>query len=98
MLMVFLLFHNKLNQNVVLMKIKVDQDKVVVHNNHSLILDFDRNNKMVVNHLYQVLVYNVDEINLTEEMAVVDDVVVKQTILMLVDLLIFDLNVYQTIY
>jgi hypothetical protein len=80
------------------MKIKVDQDKVVVHNNHSLILDFDRNNKMVVNHLYQVLVYNVDEINLTEEMAVVDDVVVKQTILMLVDLLIFDLNVYQTIY
>ncbi len=98
MLMVFLLFHNKLNQNVVLMKIKVDQDKVVVHNNHSLILDFDRNNKMAVNHLYQVLVYNVDEINLTEEMAVVDDVVVKQTILMLVDLLIFDLNVYQTIY
>ncbi len=98
MLMVFLLFHNKLNQNVVLMKIKVDQDKVVVHNNHSLILDFDQNNKMVVNHLYQVLVYNVDEINLTEEMAVVDDVVVKQTILMLVDLLIFDLNVYQTIY
>jgi hypothetical protein len=80
------------------MKIKVDQDKVVVHNNHSLILDFDRNNKMAVNHLYQVLVYNVDEINLTEEMAVVDDVVVKQTILMLVDLLIFDLNVYQTIY
>jgi hypothetical protein len=80
------------------MKIKVDQDKVVVHNNHSLILDFDQNNKMVVNHLYQVLVYNVDEINLTEEMAVVDDVVVKQTILMLVDLLIFDLNVYQTIY
>jgi len=98
MLMVFLLFHNKLNQNVVLMKIKVDQGKVVVHNNHSLILDFDRNNKMVVNHLYQVLVYNVDEINLMEEMAVADDGVVKQMILMLIDLLISDLNLYQTIY
>jgi len=80
------------------MKIKVDQDKVVVHNNHSLILDFDRNNKMVVNHLYQVLVYNVDEINLMEEMAVADDGVVKQMILMLIDLLISDLNLYQTIY
>jgi hypothetical protein len=80
------------------MKIKVDQDKVVVHNNHSLILDFDRNNKMVANHLHQVLVYNVGEINLMEEMAVVDDVVVKQMILMLIDLLIFDLKVYVTIY
>jgi hypothetical protein len=60
------------------MKIKVDQDKVVVHNNHSLIFDFDQNNKMVVNHLYQVLVYNVDEINLMEEIVVVvDDVGVK---------------------
>ncbi len=76
--MVFLLFHNRLNQNVVPMKIKVDQDKVVVHNNHSLIFDFDQNNKMVVNHLYQVLVYNVDEINLMEEIVVVvDDVGVK---------------------
>jgi len=53
---------------------------------------------MVANHLHQVLVYNVGEINLMEEMAVVDDVVVKQMILMLIDLLIFDLKVYVTIY
>ncbi len=97
MLMEFLSFHNKLNQNVVLMKIKVDQDMVVVHNNHSLTWDFDRHNKMVVNHLYQVLAYNVDEIHLMEEMLVVD-VVVKQRIPKLIDLLICELNVNLTIY
>ncbi len=34
MSMVFLSFHNKLNQYVVPTKITADQDKVVVHNNH----------------------------------------------------------------
>ncbi len=34
MSMVFLSFHNKLNQHVVSTKITADQDKVVVHNNH----------------------------------------------------------------
>ncbi len=85
--MEFLLFHNKLNQNVVLMKIKVDLDMVVVHNNHSLIFDCVLNSKMVVNHLYQVLVYNVDEIHLMEAMvaAVDDDDFVRQMIRMLID-------------
>jgi hypothetical protein len=49
---------------------------------------------MVVNHEYLVLVYNVDEINVTKVMAVV----VKQMIVMLIDLLISDLNVYPLVY
>jgi hypothetical protein len=49
---------------------------------------------MVVNHEYLVLVYNVDEINVTKVMAVV----VKQMIVMLIDLLISELNVYPLIY
>jgi hypothetical protein len=49
---------------------------------------------MVVNHEYLVLVYNVDEINVTKVMAVA----VKQMIVMLIDLLISDLNVYPLVY
>jgi hypothetical protein len=74
------------------MKMTVDLDMVVVHNNHSLMFDYDQNNKMEVNHVYQVLEYNVDEINVMEEMVAAVDVV-KQTIQMLIDWLIFDLNV-----
>ncbi len=50
---------------------------------------------MVVNHLYQVLVYNVDEIHLMEAMvaAVDDDDFVRQMIRMLIDWLVFDVNV-----
>ncbi len=66
------------------MKMKVDLDMVVVHNNHSLTFDYDLHNTMEVNHWYQVLEYNVDEINVTVEM-VADVDVVKQMIRMLTD-------------
>lgn len=48
--MEFLLFHNKLSQNVVLMKMQVDQDRAVVHSNRSLMLDYESNNTKEVNH------------------------------------------------
>lgn len=59
--MVSLSFHNKSNRYVVLKKIKVDQDTVVVHNNHSLTSDFDLRSKMEEDHLHRVPEYNVDE-------------------------------------
>ena len=66
--MVSLSFHNKSNQYVVLKKIRVDQDTVAVHNNHSLASDFGLRSKTEGDHLHRVLEYNVDEERLTKEL------------------------------
>lgn len=90
MLTEFLLFHNKSNQNVVLMKIQVDQDRVVAHSNRSRMLDCESHNTMAANHLCQVLVCSVDEISSAAEMVGV--VAAERMIRQLIDGSIFDLS------